>query len=261
MSSVWLIRELFGWGHWTWRWGNWKAQLPFRICPHEPNVSCSTRTIRQPRISPRASEYSQRGFGGADVRPLGKVTGSGKPVGFSGRVDRVRVAGWHFYKPETRGFLLGTVWDWHWMSLTSDAYVVTILHRVQRIPYSNSQRCEKVDYQDWSLYQPRRAPSMVINRRYTINESIQLEASWRINEGSRARYHVTAWGTQAHGVEVRIQANVVRDTCAVRRSAITQKKSTNAWAWYSSSTLTKCVLGTFWASLIARAAHWLCTRV
>src|ERR1700761_4700424 len=22
MSSVWLIREIFGWGHWTWRWGN-----------------------------------------------------------------------------------------------------------------------------------------------------------------------------------------------------------------------------------------------
>ncbi|KAJ7212576.1 hypothetical protein GGX14DRAFT_393477 [Mycena pura] len=63
MSSVWLIRELFGWGHWTWRWGN-------------------------------------------------------------------------------------------------------------------SQRCEKVDYQDWSPCQPRRAPSMVINRRYTIKESIQLGGAW-----------------------------------------------------------------------------------
>ncbi|KAJ7230347.1 hypothetical protein GGX14DRAFT_384304 [Mycena pura] len=92
MSSVWLIRELFGWGHWTWRWGN-------------------------------------------------------------------------------------------------------------------SQRCEKVDYQDWSPCQPRRAPSTVINRRYTIKESIQLEANWRINEGSCARYHVTASGTRVHGVEVRIQAN------------------------------------------------------
>src|SRR6201996_764426 len=57
MSSVWLIREIFGWGHWTWRWGN-------------------------------------------------------------------------------------------------------------------SQRCEKVDYQDWSPYQPRGAPSMVINRRYITKESI-----------------------------------------------------------------------------------------
>ncbi|KAJ7210885.1 hypothetical protein GGX14DRAFT_394504 [Mycena pura] len=60
MSSVWLIRELFGWGHWTWRWGN-------------------------------------------------------------------------------------------------------------------SQRCEKVDYQDWSPYQPRGAPSMVINRRYTIKRVYSVE--------------------------------------------------------------------------------------
>ena len=92
MSSVWLIREIFGWGHWTWRWGN-------------------------------------------------------------------------------------------------------------------SQRCEKVDYQDWSPYQPRGAPSMVINRRYITKESIQLEASWRISEGSCVRHHVTVSGTRAHGVEVRIQAN------------------------------------------------------
>ncbi|KAJ7216302.1 hypothetical protein GGX14DRAFT_391150 [Mycena pura] len=91
MSSVWLIRELFGWGHWTWRWGN-------------------------------------------------------------------------------------------------------------------SQRCEKVDYQDWSP-QPRGAPSMVINRRYTIKESIQLKASWRINEGSCVEYHVMASGTRAHGVEDRIQVD------------------------------------------------------
>ncbi|KAJ7221337.1 hypothetical protein GGX14DRAFT_388520 [Mycena pura] len=92
MSSVWLIRELFGWGHWTWRWGN-------------------------------------------------------------------------------------------------------------------SQRCEKVDYQDWSPYQPRRAPSMVINRRYTIKESIQLKGELTISEGSCVEYHVMASGTRTHGVEIRIQAN------------------------------------------------------
>ncbi|KAJ7190007.1 hypothetical protein GGX14DRAFT_607429 [Mycena pura] len=92
MSSVWLIRELFGWGHWTWRWGN-------------------------------------------------------------------------------------------------------------------SQRCEKVDYQDWSPYQPRRAPSMVINRRYTMKESIQLKGELTISEGSCAEYHVMASGTRTHGVEIRIQAN------------------------------------------------------
>ena len=22
MSSEWLIKEILGWGHWTWRWGN-----------------------------------------------------------------------------------------------------------------------------------------------------------------------------------------------------------------------------------------------
>ncbi|KAJ7196548.1 hypothetical protein GGX14DRAFT_403263 [Mycena pura] len=68
MSSVWLIREIFGWGHWTWRWGN-------------------------------------------------------------------------------------------------------------------SQRCEKVGYQDWSPYQPRGAPSMVINRRHTIKESIQQKGELAISKG------------------------------------------------------------------------------
>ena len=92
MSSVWLIREIFGWGHWTWRWGN-------------------------------------------------------------------------------------------------------------------SQRCEKVDCQDWSPYEPRRVPSMVINRRYTIKESIQLKGELTMSEGSCAEYHVMASGTRTHGVEIRIQAN------------------------------------------------------
>ncbi|KAJ7204190.1 hypothetical protein GGX14DRAFT_398496 [Mycena pura] len=80
MSSVWLIRELFGWGHWTWRWGH-------------------------------------------------------------------------------------------------------------------SQRCEKVDYQDWSPCQPRGAPSMVNNRRYIIKGSIQLKGELAISEGSCAEYHVMASGT------------------------------------------------------------------
>ncbi|KAJ7229936.1 hypothetical protein GGX14DRAFT_383897 [Mycena pura] len=78
--------------------------------------------------------------------------------------------------------------------------------------WGNSQRCEKVDYQDWSPYQPRGAPSMVINRRYTIKESIQLKGELTIGEGSCAEYHVMASGTRTHGVEIRIQANGHRIT-------------------------------------------------
>ncbi|KAJ7230346.1 hypothetical protein GGX14DRAFT_384303 [Mycena pura] len=73
--------------------------------------------------------------------------------------------------------------------------------------WGNSQRCEKVDYWDWSPCQPRGAPSMVINTRYTIKESIQLKASWRINEGSCVKPHMMASGTWVHGVEVRNQVD------------------------------------------------------
>ncbi|KAJ7215861.1 hypothetical protein GGX14DRAFT_391541 [Mycena pura] len=94
MSSVWLIRELFGWGHWTWRWGN-------------------------------------------------------------------------------------------------------------------SQRCEKVDYQDWSPYQPRRAPSMVINRRYT-NVAATRDSSRRVNDHEVKFKEMTNVMIMGHGRGKEMNMSIAR---------------------------------------------------
>ncbi|KAJ7189798.1 hypothetical protein GGX14DRAFT_607876 [Mycena pura] len=78
MSSVWLIRELFGWGHWTWRWGNsqrcekvdyqdWSPCQPRRApstgLGHTELRSEAKRTVSHSRVEPseRLAEWNPNG--------------------------------------------------------------------------------------------------------------------------------------------------------------------------------------------------------